>query len=72
MKSSLPATDGTLPYAPIAASPALDLWALGVVLFQMCTGSALFPARNDDTLDDKVPEPTTIHFVRAICCPPPC
>ena len=37
---------------PVLASPALDLWSLGVVLFQLCTGGALFPARTDDTLDD--------------------
>ena len=37
---------------PVLASPAIDLWALGAVLFQMCTGRALFEAFSDDTLDE--------------------
>jgi hypothetical protein len=35
----------------VPASAALDLWAFGAVLYQLCTGSALFAGRNDDTLD---------------------
>jgi serine/threonine protein kinase len=40
------------PYTPVVASPAIDLWALGVVLFQLCTGRALFDGFADDTLDN--------------------
>jgi serine/threonine protein kinase len=39
-------------YTPVAASPAIDLWGLGVVLFQLCTGRALFDGFSDDTLDN--------------------
>ena len=39
-------------YTPIEASPAIDLWGLGVVLFQLCTGRALFDGFSDDTLDN--------------------
>ena len=40
-----------VPASAVPAGPELDLWAFGAVLYQLCTGSALFAARNDDTLD---------------------
>jgi len=40
-------------YTPEVASPSIDLWSLGALLFQLCTGRALFDAFADDTLDEQ-------------------
>lgn len=34
----------------VKATPALDSWSVGVVLYHMCTGRALFESFSDDTL----------------------
>ncbi len=39
-------------HAPLLASPSLDLWSLGALLFMLCTGSSLFNANNDGTLSE--------------------
>ena len=45
-------------YTAITASPSLDLWALGALLYLLSTGSLLFRANNDDSLND--------HALRAL------
>ena len=39
-------------YDPILAHPAHDMWALGVVMFQICSGETLFHANDEDNIDD--------------------
>ena len=36
----------------VTAHPAQDMWSLGVVLFHLCSGEALFHANDEDMLDD--------------------
>jgi hypothetical protein len=44
--------DGKLPYRCASASPSLDLWSLGVMLYYMSTGSTLFLSNVEDNLID--------------------
>ena len=37
-----------LPYALLRASPALDIWALGLLLYNLVSGESLFPTNRDD------------------------
>ena len=37
-----------LPYALLPASPALDIWALGLLLYNLVSGESLFPTNRDD------------------------
>jgi len=43
--------EGSLPYDPIIATPAFDMWSFGTVLYTMCTGRTLF---NTDVNGDLV------------------
>lgn len=42
-----------MPYDPVPAAPSHDMWALGVVLFQMCTGETLFHTNDEDNMDEE-------------------
>lgn len=44
----LPLQPEKLPYELVKSSEAIDVWALGVLLYQMCTGESLFTANRDD------------------------
>lgn len=48
-KAHLPA-HGTLPYIPVAASEAVDLWAFGLMLFTFLAGEPLLSTNRDDDL----------------------
>lgn len=46
---------GVLPYTPIEATEAIDLWSLGTILYTLCTNRSLFEmnTRTDDLADGK-------------------
>ena len=41
-----------LPYERVVASPAVDVWAFGALLFLLCTGEPLLSVNRDDDLVD--------------------
>ena len=43
----------TLPYELVPAATSHDSWALGVLLFHLCSGEPLFLANFEDNIDDK-------------------
>ncbi|RHZ15144.1 hypothetical protein DYB37_009645, partial [Aphanomyces astaci] len=42
----------TLPFQPVVASPALDVWAFGVLMYQMYSGVELVPTDINQDVDD--------------------
>lgn len=52
--SGIPQEAKALPYDPVQATPAIDIWSFGVLLFTLCTGSPLFGVNRDDDLDSAV------------------
>jgi serine/threonine protein kinase len=42
-----------LPYQLVPASYSHDTWSLGIVLFELCAGSKLFPPNVEDNIDSK-------------------
>ncbi len=42
--------DKPLPYDPVKSMPGVDVWAIGCLLFQLCTGENLEPVTRDDDL----------------------
>jgi serine/threonine protein kinase len=40
-----------LPYDLVEATPAIDIWSFGTILYALITGSPLFPVNRDDDLD---------------------
>lgn len=51
---------GGLPYRPLPASPAVDVWAFGCLLFHLCCGESLLPTTDrDDDLS------TALDFLKA-------
>ena len=51
LQTGLPITTD-LPYDLVPAAIAHDVWSLGVILFQMCTGEPLFLANDEDNIDE--------------------
>merc|ERR1712232_1400648 len=43
-----PVRPDDLPYEPVPASPTIDVWALGVLAFELLTGERLLPSNRDD------------------------
>lgn len=41
-----------LPYNLVEATPAIDIWSFGTILFALVTGSPLFPVNRDDDLNN--------------------
>ena len=50
-KLEQPVSPSKLPYSLIKASPAIDLWSFGTVLYALCSGSNLISVNRDDDLD---------------------
>lgn len=51
-KSRIAESHALLPYSLVIASPQIDLWSLGAVLFTLCCGQSLFGANRDDDFAD--------------------
>jgi serine/threonine protein kinase len=50
-QSHRPILDG-LPYQLLPADYSFDCWALGCVLYELCSGSKLFPQDDEDNIDE--------------------
>jgi len=48
--AATPVTDPPVPYDLVQASPAMDIWAFGVVLYTLCTGAPFYAVNRDDDL----------------------
>lgn len=46
-----------LPYEPLLADPSFDIWSLGCIFYQLCTGASLFKEMYDDNLSDDFNDP---------------
>ena len=48
----LDTTDMTTQYSLLPASPSYDMWSVGVIFFELCTGEPLFLADEGDNIDE--------------------